>query len=95
MSIRVEVVDGQVEDVTGEKNGKSYHIRKQTAFAYIPTDMGKLPKYPTQISVALDRDAPPYTPGFYQVDPRSFMVGDFMSLKLGRIKLSPLPSVPK
>ena len=46
--------------------------------------------YPERISIALWKDDPEFTPGLYEVDPASFYVDKFGSLKLGSLKLIPV-----
>ena len=87
--IRIEVVNGAVDERSGSKNGKNWTIREQSAYAHLLDEFGKPHKYPVQCSIPLDRDAPAYQPGFYMLDPRSIYVGDFRRLELGRVKLIP------
>ncbi len=87
--IRVEVVSTTVDERSGNKNGKNWTIREQGAYAHLLDDQGKPMKYPVACSVPLDREAPPYQPGFYTLDMRSVYVGDFRRLELGRVRLTP------
>lgn len=91
MSIRIEVTDATIEHRQVTKGGKTFDFYTQTAYAFIPDALGKPSKYPQRIEIGHDKDAPGYQPGFYTLDPRSFFVGDFNRLSIGRMKLSPLP----
>lgn len=55
-------------------------------------------EFPRPFRISLDDEQKPYAPGYYYVDPASFVVNKYDSLELGRrIKLLPLPAanVPK
>jgi hypothetical protein len=87
--IRIEVVSSTVDERSGTKNGKDWLIREQEAYAHLLDEHGKPRKYPVACSIPLEKDAPPYQPGFYTLDLRSIYVGDFRRLELGRVKLVP------
>lgn len=90
MSIRIEVDTKLVDERRGTgKNGKPYCIREQDAYAHVLGEDGKPGKYPVKCRVGLEEEQPPYEPGFYQIDPRSVMVGDFHRLSFGRVRLIP------
>lgn len=88
--IRVEIVSPAFDERSGEKNGKAWTIREQEGYAHVLGQDGKPQKYPVLCSVPLEKDQPPYQPGFYQLDPRSVMVGEYKRLAFGRVKLLPL-----
>ena len=85
--IRIEVVNTTVDERSGNKNGKNWLIREQAGYAHLLDDHSKPLKYPVACSIPLEKDAPPYQPGFYTLDLRSVYVGDFRRLELGRVKL--------
>ena len=87
--IRIEVVSSTVDERSGNKNGKNWVIREQAAYAHLLDQDGRAMKYPVACSVPLEREAPPYAPGFYTLDMRSIYVGDFRRLELGRVRLQP------
>ncbi len=87
--IRIEIVSTEVDEKSGNKNGKDWRIREQEAYAHLIGQDGKPGKYPVACSIQLDKDAPAYQPGFYTLDPRSLYVGDFRRLELGRLRLTP------
>jgi hypothetical protein len=91
MSVRIEVTEANIEHRQTTKNGKTYDFFTQTAYVFLPDSLGKPSKYPQRIEIGHDKDSPAYQPGFYTLDPRSFFVGDFNKLSVGRMKLSPLP----
>lgn len=90
--IRIEVVSTTVDEKhgTSRKSGKPYAIREQNAYAHVLDESGKPAKYPVQCRIGLEENAPPYTPGMYQLDPRSIFVGEFGRLSIGRLRLVPL-----
>lgn len=90
MSIRIEVKNSQVAERSGEKNGKPWTIRNQTAWAYTFDREGKANDYPLRIEIQLEKDQSAYAPGNYSVAPTSFMVGDYDKLALGRLALIPV-----
>ena len=87
--IRIEVVNASVDERSGNKNGKNWVIREQAGYAHLLDDQGKPMKYPVACTLPLEKDAPPYQPGFYMLDARSIYVGDFRRLELGRVRLIP------
>ena len=93
--IRIEIVSTVVDERSGNKNGKNWQIREQSAYAHLLDEHSKPFKYPVACSIPLEKDAPPYQPGFYALDLRSVYVGDFRRLELGRVKLAPAGSVSK
>ena len=93
--IRIEVVSSTVDERSGNKNGKDWLIREQSAYAHLLDEYGKPFKYPVACSIPLEKDAPAYQAGFYTLDLRSIYVGDFRRLELGRVKLAPAGAVSK
>lgn len=87
MSIRIEVVTAEIE----HRQVKNFDFYTQPGFAFLMDASGKPSKYPQKIEITHDKDSPPYQPGFYTLDPRSFYVGDYHKLSIGKMKLSPLP----
>ena len=87
--IRIEVVNTTVDERSGNKNGKNWLIREQSAYAHLLDEFSKPLKYPVACTIPLDKDAAPYQPGFYTLDMRSVYVGDYRRLELGRVKLVP------
>lgn len=87
--IRIEIVSSHVEEKSGNKNGKDWKIREQGAWAHLLGEDGNPQKYPVSCSIQLERDALPYQPGFYTLDPRSLYVGDFRRIEVGRVRLVP------
>jgi len=71
---------------TSAKNGKPYTIRKQAAYAQIVDSDGVVCK--SRIELQLDNQQAPYAVGNYTLDDRSFIVGDFGSLRIGRVVLA-------
>jgi hypothetical protein len=95
--IKIEVVSTEFDEKSGtSQRNKPYTIREQAAYAHVLDAQGKPGKYPVACKLPLEADQPPYQPGFYTVDPRSVVVGDFGRLGFGRVKLQPLaPAVSK
>lgn len=90
MSIKIEVSSTTVEEKSGMgKNGKPYLIREQVGYAFVLDEHGNPDKYPVKCRLSLEMDQAAYRPGMYSIDPRSFMVGDYDRLALGRVRLQP------
>ena len=72
------------------RNGKpALHFNEQTA----AIETGE--EFPRPFKITLDENQKPYAPGYYYVDPASFVVNKYDGLELGRrIKLSAMPSPP-
>ena len=87
--IRIEIVSTVVDERSGNKNGKNWLIREQSAYAHLLDEFSKPLKYPVACSIPLEKDAQSYPLGFYTLDLRSVYVGDFKRLELGRVKLVP------
>lgn len=87
--ITIEVEKASFDEKSGTtKNGKPYSIREQECYAHVlDRDTGKARKYPVKTRVMLDKDAAPYQPGMYTIDPASVQVGDFDALSFQRIRL--------
>jgi hypothetical protein len=88
--MRIEVTSEKVVENSGTsaKNGKPYTIRKQAAYAHIADADGVVCKQ--RLEIQLDRMDEPYKVGAYTLHDSSFMVGDFGSLRLGRVVLQPI-----
>ncbi len=87
--IRIEIVSTNVDEKSGNKNGKDWKIREQSAWAHLLDEFGNPEKYPVACSITLEKNAPAYAPGFYTLDPRSLYVGNFRQLEIGRVRLIP------
>jgi len=81
--MEIVIEETQVQEKTGTgANGRPYHIRDQQGYAILP---GKA--YPIAVRIPLEREQPPYPLGRYHLADESFMVGQFDTLKLGRLVL--------
>ena len=89
--IKIEVKSAEVTTKSGiaAKTGKPYSIREQEAWAFLCSVTGPQP-YPSRTVLNLEDDQPPYPPGQYTIDASSIYVGDFGSLRLGRLRLKAL-----
>ena len=90
--IRIEIKSSTANERSGNKNGKDWMIRTQSAYALIPDENGEFPPYPESIEVDLKRDQAAYSPGVYTLHPASFFVGDFKKLSIGRLMLVKAPA---
>lgn len=91
MSIRIEIKSSKVQEINGtSKAGKPYHIVKQAAWAYTFDSFGELNPFPERIEINIADGQQPFPVGMYSIDPRSFFVGDFNSLSIGRLLLTPV-----
>jgi len=94
MRIEIQTAEFQVQNGTvknGPRAGQPYSIRKQDAWVHLDGQ-----PYPVRIVINLEDNKPPYQPGFYALDEKSFFVDRFASLSLGRLQLQPekLAAVP-
>lgn len=90
MSLRIEVKSSKVLEVNGvSKAGKPFHMVKQAAWAYTYDSFGEVNPFPERIEMNIADGAQPYPVGNYSLDPRSFFIGDFNSLSIGRLVLVP------
>jgi len=69
---------------TSERTGKAWEIREQKGYVTLPES-----KYPKEIKITLDDNAPPYAKGFYTISPASFFVGKFETLDIN-LRLLPI-----
>lgn len=91
MSCIIEIKSPTITEVSGtSKLGKPYHLRKQTAWAYLMDSQGHPQPYPERIEFNLNEGQQPFAVGRYTVSPASFFVGDFFQLSIGRLILDPL-----
>ncbi len=88
--IRIEVDSKSVDERSGtSQKGKPYLIREQGAYAHVLGEDGKPGKYPVRCRIGLEEKQAPYEPGFYRIDPRCVLVGDFDRVAFGRLRLLP------
>lgn len=93
MSILIEIKSPVITEISGiSKAGKPYHMRKQVAWAYTFDQQGQPQPFPERIEFSLADGQDPHQPGKYQIAPVSFFVGDFNSLSIGRLVLTPVAS---
>jgi hypothetical protein len=87
--VRIEVISDKVsvKSGTARQSGKAYSIREQEAYVFLVDKDGVVPKYPTKIKINIEDGQQPYQPGFYTLSPTSLYVGEFDSLKVGRVSL--------
>ena len=76
--IKIEITSEPVNVRNGVKDGKAWQRREQPA--YIHTGHA----YPARFLIDLGDNAAPYAPGAYTLDPRSFVVGQYGVLQMGR-----------
>lgn len=92
MRIEIQSAEFQVQSGTvknGSRAGQSYSIRKQDVWVHLEGQ-----PYPIRAVVNLEDNKPPYQPGFYKLDEKSFFVDRFNSLTLGRLALVPESAAP-
>lgn len=88
--IKIEIKDQTVETRSGNRNGRDWTMRSQTAWAHTHSRNGNLNAYPERITITLEDGQAPYPVGNYQIAPASLYVGDFGRLSLGRLVLLPI-----
>lgn len=95
--LRIEIKSLSVIEQSGtsQKTGKPYTLRKQTGWAYTYDNMGDLNPFPERIEISLADKQAAYLVGQYTLADRTFYVGDYSSLTIGRLILDPIPAIPK
>jgi hypothetical protein len=83
--MKIEVTSTAVEVKTGTNGRGPWEIREQTAYFFKNAD----DKYPQETVVTLDKNQPPYPPGFYEIDESSFFIGRYRQFNC-RLKLKPV-----
>lgn len=94
--LKIEVKSPLVTEISGtSKAGKPYFIRKQSAWAHTYDDKGNPNPYPERIELSLNDGQDPFPVGNYTLSDKSFFVGDFNSLTVGRLILDPVAAPVK
>jgi Helix-destabilising protein len=89
--LRIEIKSLNIAEQSGiAKSGKPYSIRKQTGWAYTYDNMGDLNPFPERIEISLADKQAAYPVGQYTLADRTFYVGDYSSLTIGRLILDPI-----
>lgn len=91
--IRVAISNPEIRELKGiaKVSGKPYHLRIQTAHAFVVDKDGVIGEFPDKFEIALDSDQPPYARGNYQLHPSSLQVGRDGRIDV-RPRLVPLPA---
>lgn len=81
--LRFEIRSTEVAVKSGvSRRGRPFEIKEQTAFLNHNDESRK-------VVFALERDAQPYAPGVYTIDPSSFYVDGFGQVQM-RLRLRPV-----
>lgn len=82
--MRIDIVNDAVQTKSGvsRKSGQPYSLREQEGVLVI----GQYDMRPVRIP--LGKDQPAYSKGTYTIDPKSFTVGNFGDLSIGRLMLA-------
>lgn len=88
--VKVEVDATPVKGRTVQTKRGPQEFFEQTVYVHLLEEDGKPAKYPVKAVVPLKSGAAPYAPGEYTIDERSFIVGDFQQIGLGRVVLVPI-----
>jgi len=86
MRIIVKRTDVAVRSGTGD-GGKPWRINEQQAYAATVDKEGRPDEYPSKVIIRLEDGQAPYPVGEYEVDERSFYVGQYGRLTLGNLVL--------
>lgn len=75
-SMRVDVTDTPINEKNGisVKNQKPYHMRTQTAYAYVVSREGVLCDFPEKFEIPLDEGQTPYARGTYTLHPSAYVI---------------------
>lgn len=92
--LKIEIKSTLITEVSGtSKAGKPYHIRKQSAWVHTFDQAGNPQPFPERVEFNLAEQQPAYPVGVYTLSPKSFFVGDFNQLSVGRPILDPFLAV--
>jgi len=89
MKIVIKRTDVAVRSGTGE-GGKPWKMTEQQGFAFTVDKNGVPDEYPSKITVRLEDGQAPYAPGEYELEERSYYVGQYGRLTLGNLVLRPI-----
>jgi hypothetical protein len=93
MALKIEVKSNLVTEISGvSKAGKPYHMKKQSAWAYTYDQQGHPNPYPERIELSIADGQDPYPAGMYHLSDQCIYVGDFNSLTIGRLIMTPAPA---
>lgn len=82
--MKIRVKSAEVEMRGGKRaDGSQWSIPEQTAYVVTEDEIKR-------IRLSLAKGQTPYAPGDYEINPTSFVVDNFGSLKIGRLQLLPL-----
>lgn len=89
--IKIEIESSEVREYSGTSKvtGKPYHIRIQSAYAWVTDGNGKPLRYPQPFDFLLADDQAPYPPGVYTLHPSALKVREGR-LTLATIALAPV-----
>lgn len=75
-SIRIDVTDTPIDEKHGisSKTQKAYHMRTQTAYAYVVSHEGVLCDFPEKFEISLEDGQSPYVRGSYTLHPSVFVI---------------------
>lgn len=76
--LRITVTSEPINVRTGNKDGKQWTRREQSAYAHIGH------AFPARFLISLGETGQPYPPGEYTLDPKSLQVGQYGDLQFGR-----------
>ena len=89
--LKIEIKSPLITEISGtSKAGKPYHMRKQAAWAHTFDTQGNPNPYPERIELTLNDQQDGFPPGVYTLSDKSFFVGDFGRLEVGRLILEPV-----
>jgi hypothetical protein len=84
--MRIEIKSTEINEFSGtSKTGNPYHIRKQTGYAFLPSEA-----YPVKIEINLPENRSPYPAGMYHAELEKAIYVKNNSLALGRLELNPV-----
>lgn len=89
--IVIAIESTQVNEKSGNKNGKDWFMRFQQVSITGHSVDGFPSKHPRETTIQLEDGEQPYAVGNYVLASTAFYFGDFGRFTMGRIKLQPLP----
>lgn len=86
-TVEIKSEKTNVKEGVGKKSGNAYRIVEQSGYVTLFDDAGVPKPYPTEITISLKDNEPPYKPGVYVISPQSVRAGNFGQLEFGRLVL--------
>ena len=88
--VKIQVKDPSVTERSGNKAGRAWHMRTQSAWAYLPSK-----PFPVEVSITLSDSQAAFAAGDYVLDGRAAWVGKYGELNFDLSKMQPIVAAAK